>query len=169
MREYVNKEEESCRFFSRFCEEGYPHTLHKYKYAADFFTPKEFRKMTGGSGCTEVFRRYLSEFIASFEEEELVQGKRYILTLKPDGNFVVKGGISEEAPCLSTSERTIYHFLCFVYIAGFWQGFEKIRDLNYEPKPLVIEDFVNHIDESIDIRPYIDKAKSLGREIIIKD
>ena len=164
----INREEESCRVFSRFCEGKYPHALHRYKYAADFFPAGAFAERTGGAGSTQMFRRYLKEYIEGFEDVELVKGKRYRLMLKPDGKFVVAGGVSEDAPCLSGSEQIIYHFLCFICIVAFWDGFERIRDMNYRPGPLIIEDFSDRVDEAIDVSEYIAGYGISEREIIVE-
>ena len=166
----VNTEENRCRFFTKEMEETYPKHLYTYKKASEFFPGKEFEKMTGGEGITNFFRYYLAEYIKSFRPDRFVCGKPYELRLNKDGLFVVvnkETGMEEDT--LSDSEKIAYRYLCFLYTARFWQEFELMRDMHYKPEPLVIQDFSNRLDASVDINKLLDRAKQLNREIILTD
>jgi hypothetical protein len=51
--------------------------------------------------------------------------------------------------------------------AEFWRGFEEIRDLHGVNKPLIIKDFSERLDESIDTKAIIDRTVKLGRQVIV--
>ena len=164
----VNKEAEKCRVFNKYMEEKYPHILHKYKYAEEFFPGESFSEKTGEDGNTNAFRRHLQEYIKSFETETLVPGKPYQVVLNKDGKFVViDKNTGKEETSLSETEQIIYHYLCFIHTARFWQDFERMRDLNANLKPLVIKDFVERVDDTVNIDQYLKKANELSREVIV--
>ena len=166
MRENESLEMQKYCSFSQFSEEEYPHVLYKYKNAREFYPRKGFSKATGGVGDTEYFRQYLNNYIKNFTPERIRENKQYMLTLDSEGRFIVTDGVSEMQPCMSETEKTIYHFLCFIHIAEFWKGLEKIRNVNYEQKPLIIDEFIGKIDASIDPSPYITMAKKINEESV---
>ena len=166
----VNKEEDRCRLFIMDREEDYPRVLYKYKKASEFFPGLQFEKATGGVGTTNIFRFFLTEYIKDFTPEKLIKGKPYELTLNKEGQFVViNKNTGKKEECLSESEKTAYHYLCFLYVAKFWQEFELMRDLHYIPKPLIIQNFANRIDESVNTEELLEKAKLLNRKIVLFD
>ena len=166
----VNTEENRCRFFTKEMEESYPKHLYTYKKASEFFPGREFEKMTGGEGVTNSFRYFLAEYIRNFRPDSLVCGKPYELILNRDGRFiVVNKDTGRETDALSESEKTIYRYLCFLHTARFWQEFEVMRNMHYEPEPLVIHNFSNRLDASMDMKELLDRARILNREIILID
>jgi hypothetical protein len=69
--------------------------------------------------------------------------------------------------CLSESEQVLFRYLCFLRTAEFWRGFEELRNLHGIKKPLIIKDFLERLDESIDTKDIIDRTVKLGRQVII--
>jgi hypothetical protein len=69
--------------------------------------------------------------------------------------------------CLSESEQILFRYLCFLRTAEFWRGFEEIRNLHGVKKPLIIKDFLERLDESIDTSSIINRTMELGRQVII--
>ena len=165
MTEITNREEDRCRFFTRLNEKEYPCALRRYRRAEEYFPEDTFFTDTGGAGCTETFRSYLKEYIDRFVPERFGNERTYLLALDKEGQFKVYSAGHKKRK-LSKPDRTLYHYLCFIHTAEFWQGFERIRNLGYKPKPLIVE---NRFDETNDLKPFIDKAKGIGREVIIKD
>ena len=164
----VNREENRCRLFTKEREEIYPGILYRYENAPDFFPDGQFERITGGDGNTETFRQFLKDYIRDFVPVDLICAKPYELNLNRDGSFFVRNklnGNREEK--LNESERTGFCFLCFLYTAKFWQEFEYMRDLHYQPKPLVVQNFADRLDASADIETFLDRAGTLNREIVL--
>jgi hypothetical protein len=88
--------------------------------------------------------------------------------MKNDGRYDVRHKHYEGAPvCLSESEQMLFRYRCFLRTAEFWRGFEDLRNLHGVKKPLIIKDFLERIDESIDTSSIINRTMELGRQVII--
>ncbi len=72
-----------------------------------------------------------------------------------DSNVFVKSKGAADA-CLSEGDRQIAAFNRFI---------EQIPD--GDERPLFIYDFFDHIDEAIDVIPYLDRLVALGRQIFV--
>lgn len=160
-----HKEENDSNCFKNFKHQNYPHRLLKYKHIEKYYFNDDFSSLTGGMGTTKTFREYLNSYIKNFKPLPLIKGKEYFLILDENGNFEVFGGENKDMP-LSKLESTIYHFLCFIQLAKFWSDAEKIRDINHLNKPLIIPDFLEKLDENIDIAPYVALSASCERQVI---
>lgn len=165
-------------YLSSHCEEqdlsdvfdGEDRTLLRFlRYAEELYDDSnELSKQTDGFSSLKIFRKYLRSFIENFQPEVIRDGKRYEIILKKDGRYCVRcsdGGF--EAAFLSESERTLFRYLCFLRTAEFWQGFEEIRDLHSVKKPLVVKDFLDRLDQSIDVSELFDRTLKLGRQMIV--
>ena len=131
-------------------------------------TQHELAAKTEGLSTLRAFKAYLRTFIKNFKGETICEGKHYEIILKPNGRYAVKHKIDGHRPVLlSESERTLYRYLCFLRTAEFWRGFEEIRNLHGIKKPLIIKDFLNRLDESINAKELLRRTEELGRQIII--
>ena len=144
--------------------------LRFLKYANEdlYYSKDELSRNTGGLSNIKAFRRYLREFIESFEPELLRDGKGYEIVLRKDGRYAVRcrthGLLSN---MLSESERMMFKFLCFLRTAEFWHGFEEIRNLHSVKKPLLISGFLERLDESIDTRELFQRTAKQNRQAIL--
>ena len=96
------------------------------------------------------------------------EGKRYELYLESSGKYVVRH--VDDNGCsvfLSESEETLFRYLCFLKTAEFWHGFEELRNLNGIKKPLIVEGFLERLDESIDVSDLLQRTLRLKRQLIL--
>ena len=116
----------------------------------------------------KTFRSYLSDFKRGFEAERLRPDKAYELVLGQDGRYDVSHPLIDRAgDTLSESEQILFQYLCFLRTAEFWRGFEKLRNLHGLEKPLLIRDFVERLDESIDVGELMRRTAALNRQTLI--
>ena len=140
----------------------------KYKYEDLYYLPRELSVETDGLSDIKAFRAYLRSFIEGFKPELIRDGKQYEITLEKNGRYVPKCKINGEVPVLfSTSDLTLFRYLCFLRTAEFWHGFECMRNLHGTGKPLVIKDFLEKLDGSVNIQPLLERTKKLNRQVII--
>ena len=133
-----------------------------------YYSKGELSKVTGGLSDIKAFRRYLHDFLDNFEPELLRDGKGYEIFLSESGRYAVRykdsGSVTN---MLSASEKMLFKYLCFLRTAEFWHGFEEIRNLHGIKKPLIISGFLEKLDESIDVRELLNRAKKLKRQTIL--
>ncbi len=116
---------------------------------------------------TKTFHRYLYNYICSFVPEPINSKKNYLASINQHGEFeVILPGFEGEIH-LSETEKRLFDYICFLNIAEFWAEFESIRDLHHEKKPLLIQDFLEFLDEGADISGLIARTQKLHRQIII--
>ena len=140
----------------------------QYLYEDRYYSPGNLSKCTDQLSETKAFRSYLKTFIKDFKSETIRAGKRYELYLKKDGRYAVRYKDDNDMPVfLSESEETLFRYLCFLRTAEFWQGFEELRNLHGVRKPILIGDFLERLDESIDMKDILKRTKRLNRQIII--
>lgn len=144
--------------------------LRFLKYANEdlYYSKDELSRNTDGLSNIKAFRRYLGEFIESFEPELLRDGKGYEIVLRKDGRYAVRyrtHGLRSNM--LSESERMLFKYLCFLRTAEFWHGFEQIRNLHSIKKPLLISGFLEKLDESIDVGELLLRTEKLKRQTIL--
>ena len=133
-----------------------------------YYSPRDLSKSTDRLSETKAFRSYLKTFIKDFKSETIRDGKRYELYLKKDGRYAVRYKGENNIPVfLSESEQTLFRYLCFLRTAEFWQGFEELRNLHSVKKPILIADFLERLDESIDAQDLFERTRQLNRQIII--
>lgn len=169
MRIRQSKEEEISNIFSDFKKRRYPHKIKSYKDTEKYYPDNSFGDVTDGIGTTKAFRRYLKSFIRAYKPQRLRKDKEYLLVLDDNGEFkVTHSGQSIDAmPYLSESENILYHYLCFLNLSEFWYGIEQIKDIHHVHRPLLISDFAERIDGSIDITDYIIRTQKLSRQTFL--
>ena len=116
---------------------------------------------------TKTFHRYLYNYIGSFVPEPINSKKNYFISINRQGKFEVMLPGFEGEIHLSETEKRLFSYICFLNIAEFWTGFEKIRDLHHEKKPLLIQDFLEFLDDGADISSLLARTQKLHRQIII--
>ena len=122
---------------------------------------------TGCLADTHTFRRYLHQYIRAFRPEPINNKKQYQAVLSPQGRFCVRIPGVTGKPFLSETEEKLFRYTCFLNVAEFWAGFEKLRDLHHEKRPLLIQHFIEFLDESASVDHLIARTKKLQRQIII--
>ena len=132
-----------------------------------YFSKGELSKVTGGLSDIKAFRRYLRDFLGNSQPELLRDGKGYEIFLSESGRYAVRYKDSDGRAMLSASEKMLFKYLCFIRTAEFWHGFEEIRNLHGIKKPLIISGFLEKLDESIDVRELLNRAKKLKRQTIL--
>lgn len=162
-----NSEEDSLNVFQHFKKQKYPHRLLKYKDMDRYYGEHDFRNITDGYGVTRSFRAFLNEYIKTFTPIKINQDKEYFVHLLPSGEFVVKYKDEPITPYLSESESVLYHYICFLCLADFWSRAESIRNINRINKPIIISDFLERIDSSINLSDIMKRTLNLERQTII--
>ena len=116
---------------------------------------------------SRTFRKYLYEYIRNFQPEPIHCGKSYQTAITPQGAFTVVHPAYSGEIHLSETEEKLFLFICFLNIAEFWAQIESLRDLHHEKKPLVIQNFAEFLDESVDISGLLARVQKLDRQIIM--
>ena len=128
----------------------------------DFFSDRTDRLID-----TKTFHRHLYNYIRSFVPEPLGSKKNYLISINQQGKFEVLLPGFEGEIHLSETEKRLFSYICFLNVAEFWAGFERMRDLHHEKKPLLIQDFLEFLDEGADISSLLVRTQKLHRQIII--
>lgn len=160
-------EERSVNCFSDFKRQKYPHRLYRYKDFEKYYPDGAFSKRTNGFGVTRCFRSFINQYIKAFQPVRLHSRKEFRLHLLPNGQFVVKNRNGPENLTLSESENTLYHYLCFLYLAEFWSAAETMRNFNHINKPLIIADFLERIDQSVDVSEILRRTAQINRQVFL--
>ncbi len=159
---HQSREEDNLCFYQNGKYKNHKAKLAEYKDFEYFYYDKRFTISTGGACRSRSFRAYLNEYIRNFKPQKLNPNKRFFININENGEFFV-----EVYPDLSASEKNLFDFLCFLNIIEFWDGFEKIRDLNHIKKPIVITELFEMIDESIPASFIIKRLKTLNRQVFL--
>ena len=133
-----------------------------------YFSCNDLNRRTAGVSHLKTFRAYLRHFHRHFQPELIRNGKQYEIVLETDGRYSVRQRGHRDMPVyLSESEQILFRYLCFLRTAEFWRGFEKMRNLHSINKPLIITDFLERIDESIDTKDIMDRTVNLKQQVIV--
>ena len=116
---------------------------------------------------TKTFRAYLLQYVQTFRPEPVNCRKPYFLTISRRGAFEVRHPHMPGPLFLSETEEKLFLYTCFLNLAEFWSGVETLRDLHHVKKPLLIHDFLERLDEAVDIRGLIGRTLRLERQIIL--
>ncbi len=162
-----SEETDSSCFFHRFKRQDYPHRLFKYKDLLKYYPDGDFSTLTNGYGITRSFRGFITDYIKSFKPIKLRNDKDFFLKLSNDGEFNVGYLDNDEKVFLSGSENVLYHYLSFINIADFWSKAEKIRNLNRVNKPLIVSNFLELLEDNIDLSEVVRCTKQIDRQVII--
>lgn len=149
-------------------EKIYHLSLLKYINAEYIYDSTDLSQKTNGYSNLKVFRAYLLRFFKNFKPEKIRAGKRYELILNENKVYDVRCLNDENNDVyLSDCEQVLFNYLCFLNTAEFWRGFEDIRNLHSVKKPLLIKNFFEKIDESVDTKSILKRTENLKRQIII--
>lgn len=129
--------------------------------------PEELSVRTEYLSCTATFRRHLKQYIRAFTPEPINNKNQYMASVSEKGAFQVTDPTFPGRITLSETERRLFRYTCFLNIAEFWASMQEIRDLHHEKKPLMIQNFLEFLDESADISALIERTKKLQRQILI--
>lgn len=116
---------------------------------------------------TQTFRTFLFRYIRNFRPERISCAKDYYIALDPEGKFQVFCPGTTGGLFLSETEEKLFRYLCFLHIAEFWKALAFVRDLHHESKPLFIRNFIEHLDESVNISTLLTRTWALDRQIIL--
>ena len=160
-------EEEECSVFIN------EHDYRRYRPFAEYdFTRKlnSYLKYAPQSGKECVMdmpqlKEVLHGFISSFEPVTINSSKNMRLSITNYGVFVPLWH-DEVRHDLSTAERAIFNYLCFVEVNAFWEHVVDKCRLK-ERLPLFIGNFICRIDEAADITPLISRALAFGRQTFL--
>lgn len=148
-------------------EKSIPMRLCWYRNAEDYQLPGGLAENSNNIATTKTFRSRLAKYIRAFVPEQINNQKAYMIGMNENGRFdVYYHGINTDL-CLSETEEKLFLFICFLNIAEFWSDIETIRNLHHIEKPLLIKNFLEYLDESVDIEKLIKRTVSLGRQVII--
>jgi hypothetical protein len=51
--------------------------------------------------------------------------------------------------------------------AEFWRGFEELRNLHGVKKPLIVGNFLERIDEMVDVSEILKRTMTLNRQVVL--
>lgn len=119
--------------------------------------------------ATKTFRHYLRRFIRTFRQEKLLPNKNLWLQLEKCGRFSVRlGRDGEEISDLSETDNYIFQYLCFLHLRRFWDGIWKCCSFPALALPVIIRDFSNRMDESVDYEALLERAaEDFGQVIVL--
>lgn len=130
--------------------------------------PYELKRNVDDFLHNKTFRSHLSKFVKGFKPEPIRAGKPYELIVRKNGIFDVQSAIDRaQSVFLSESERRLFGYLCFLRTAELWCEFEELRNLHAVKKPLVVTNFLERLDESIDTKELLLRTRQLNRQAII--
>ena len=139
-----------------------------YKGSRDKILPSsEFSYLYG----EKFFRSLLNNYIRSFKPIWINRDKKIYLRLLSSGEFISLkdyNGIPQKYD-LSETEQTVFNFIVFLEIGRFWGELNRIKDLNWESKPLIAINLIEHLDVSFDVLEYIKGLKQNRQIIILKE
>lgn len=167
--EYLNRmkqsaESELLNGFSCASKGKYPHRFKQYQnvgaYAPD---------MSDRIEKTKMFRAVMDRFIRDFKPERLREDKEYWLNLNRNGEFrlVHPSADGAAATALSETDEILYQYLCFLHLSVFWSEINKVQPTRSVEKPLMVSDFIERVDHTMDLMPYIEGTRKLGRQLFL--
>lgn len=134
----------------------------QYLYEERYYKTQELSMRTDKLSEVKAFRSYLKSFLKAFQPEIIREGKKYELIMDENGRYNVRcKGIEDTPVMLSESEQTLFRYMCFLKTSEFWCGFEELRNLHGVKKPLIVENFLERLDESIKVNEIFKKTMKL--------
>ncbi len=146
---------------------SFPLRLCWYMGCDDCDAPNDLYDRTNYVMSTKMFRSYLTKYIKNFKPELINNKKKYKICINKHGKFKVLCPDVYGEINLSQTDEKLFWYICFLNVAEFWEDIEKIRNMHYEKKPLLINNFLEFLDQSTDINSLIERTIQLGRQIII--
>ncbi len=148
-------------------DKSIPLRLCWYRNDEDYEPPGKLASNSEHIATTKTFRARLARYIKAFEPESINNQKNYRVAVNGDGSFKAFSlGIDDDI-YLSETEEKLFLYICFLNIAEFWSDIEAIRNLHNVNKPLLIKNFIEYLDESVEINNLIKRTLALNRQIII--
>ena len=118
--------------------------------------------------ATKTFRHYLRRFIRTFRQEKLLPNKNLWLQLEKCGRFSVRlGRNGEELPDLSETDSYIFQYLCFLHLRRFWNGIRKRCRFPALVLPVMVRDFSDRLDESVDYDALLERATTISDQVLV--
>ena len=164
-RIYRSLEEASLSTYRYNSRKPYAKRLAEYMERGDPEQILKTAKDTDNIASTSVFRRCLKKFIDGYQPEWIDQEQNLRAYLGKDGVFKNRREGTTGRYSLSTSEKVLSDFRCFLKLNEFWKSVEQIRDMNHVDWPLFVLDFAQYIDQSVDLTYYLRQAEDLGRQV----
>lgn len=148
-------------------DKSLPGRLGGYCHGDDPVRRRHLAERINHIAATRTFRSRLIKYIRNFAPEPIHCKKAYQLAMQPNGEFdVFCPGVSRGV-LLSETEEKLFLYMCFLNIAAFWKDIEDIRDFHHTQKPLLIQNFLEFLDESVEIANLISRTLRLQRQVIM--
>ncbi len=111
---------------------------------------------TNGIADTKFFRAYLNKFIKNFN-----QNTKNIYVPKISDN-----GRLEPINADKNNEKT-FLYNCYLLLAEFWDELEKIRNIHYESKPLIVGNFIKNFDQMTEVDKTLKETLQTKKQVIM--
>lgn len=144
-----------------------PHRLCRYRSCRDWEADQNLPHRTDRITDTKTFRSHLVRYIKEFQPEPIHSSKPYLTGITPQGQFTVFHPAYSGRVFLSETEEKLFHYICFLNTAEFWEAVEKNRDLHHERKPLLLHNFLEYLDASTQLDKLIARTLRLQRQVLI--
>lgn len=127
-------------------------------------------KYTNGLGNTQTCRQYFKEIIKNYEKKQLDLNGERKLCLARDGEFYLEDndGKCFYARDLKEKEKMWFELKCFLEFSRMWSGLEKIKDFNYEEKPIIIAGRLDDLGKDKLKELAERESEKMNRQIIVK-
>lgn len=140
----------------------------QYMDEEQYYKTQELSMRTDKLSEIKAFRAYLKSFLKAFQPDIIREGKKYDLIIDKNGKYKLRcKGIEDIPVMLSESEKTIFRYMCFLKTAEFWHGFEELRNLHGVKKPLIVGNFLERIDEMVDVSEILKRTINLNRQVVL--
>ncbi len=159
------KEEESLIYYRYDPKNAFSNRLLQYRDPEKYYALEDFQKKTNGFGLTQTFRAYLKDFIRKYGTCDYFTDS-YKTELRSDGRFILH---CPELPNFTADpneqEKKLFDFYCYIQVNKFWCGFEDIRDMNHEKRPMLID--AGELNEYTGFHKLLAESKGLGKQMIL--
>jgi hypothetical protein len=156
--EHIGREEQALLVFSGMKEYGTRLKLYL----------EHPEKMQGVIYQSKTFRHYLRWFIRRFKPAKLLPDKNLWLCMERNGCFSVRlGRKGPRCVHLSETERYVYRYLCFLHLRRFHLEARKRCRYPAAAMPVVIKDFSDRMDESVDFTALLERARCITSQILV--
>ena len=118
-------------------ENLYAERLKRYRDIDRYYPGKRFETLTDGIGCTRTFRACLNEYIKHFEPYPFPGRAEWLVVLRVDGSFELKGPGAEKEQ--GEEITVLFEFFCFLHVNAFWNRVEELRGCRLTDRPLTLE------------------------------
>lgn len=148
------------------CDKTIPWRLFWYHNSEEYELSGSLGENSNHIATTKTFRSNLVKYIKSFKSEPVNNKKQHSVAIRKNGQFKISHPKSDKKSRLSKTDEKIFLYICFLNIAKFWSDIESVRNLHKVDKPLLIKNFLEHLDETVEIEKLIKRSLMLKRQII---